>query len=624
MKIFFNGVETHDIKTSDSSYRYRTIMGENALTVFFSATEYIEIPVGSYTEFQGETYTLRTHENFKKRGPRSFDYMLIMESPSALLRKYKFRDNTSMRLKFANTAKPHEHLEMLVANLNMRDSGWSVGDCITATEKPISFNHNFCSEALQMMAEAFETEWEINNKTISLRKIEYNKESPLPLSYGRGNGFKPGVGRTNVDNMRPIEILFVQGGSRNIDKSKYGSTELLLPKNQQMTYQGRTYVVDSMGLSIRRADKPQTTFEEDSIDLSNIYPHRIGVISQVLAIDPVAHKYDFTDESIPPTLDFEEALTAGQKMTVIFYTGQLAGREFNVKFEKTDRVLPPNRFEIAAQEVDGYRMPGPGFLPVPGDKYGVFGITLPEVYIRDDSQQLGASWEMFREACEYLYNNEEQRFNFEGELDGIWAKANWSTVGPKIKLGGIVQFSDPQFLINGVLTRITGIKDFINDPHSPIIDLSTLVTKGNIKSDLQAIYSNEVTTEELNRENLDLHRRWYDYIIDFQDDRFRANEVFKDESLDPRMLAYDSGTVQFSIKDGVVTTNYMGDPNRVHVSSGTFYNHHYHAEDRDKIEEHRILGEPYIPQREWDLISIDETLQNDLGHFIYIKVPVDQ
>ena len=40
-----------------------------------------------------------------------------------------------------------------------------------------------------MIADAFETEWEVIGKTINLRKVEYFKDNPLPLSYGRGNAW---------------------------------------------------------------------------------------------------------------------------------------------------------------------------------------------------------------------------------------------------------------------------------------------------------------------------------------------------------------------------------------------------------------------------------------------------
>ena len=153
-------------------------------------------------------------------------------------------------------ATPKEFLKTIVDNLNQRDSGWSVGDYIVSTEKTIAFDHSYIDAALQSVADTFNTEWEIVGKVIHLRKVEYFKDDPLPLSYGKGNGFVPGLGRSTESESRPIEIMFAQGGSKNIDRSKYGAPELLLPKSQTLEYEGRTYISDAEGYSIQRKDKP--------------------------------------------------------------------------------------------------------------------------------------------------------------------------------------------------------------------------------------------------------------------------------------------------------------------------------------------------------------------------------
>ena len=267
MKIY-TGYSVIDVVLDTSSYRYRGIMGENTLNLFFSSEEFIEIPVGSYCEFEGVTYTLKKPENFKKHGSRNYSYTLILNDCSDNLNSYKVRDIVSKRVKFHYTAKPIEHLELLVTNLNMRESGWKVGECIDADEKVIAYNHSFISDALKSLAETFGTEWEIDSvtQTIHLRKVEYNKDAPLALSYGKGNGLKPGVGRSNLENGCPVNLLYVQGGSKNIDPSKYGASELLLPKSQKLEYEGRTYITDDEGLYITRVGADTAIVQEDSLD----------------------------------------------------------------------------------------------------------------------------------------------------------------------------------------------------------------------------------------------------------------------------------------------------------------------------------------------------------------------
>ena len=516
------GNKVLEIEVDDSSYRYRVIMGDHSLTLYYSLPEHLEIPVGSYCEFQGETFTLKRPENFKMKHKRLFEYTVLFDPPEANAKVWKFRNPVDGRLKFSLTAKPHEHLQMFVDNMNRRDKGWTVGECIDGVETLIAYDHDFCIDALTRMASTFKTEYEFTGKRVSLRKIEYNKSNPLPLSYGRGNGFKPGVGRSNTGDNPPTEILFVQGGTDNIDPSKYGSSELLLPKNQTLAYDGehfededgfiaknaRRYVVDEAGLSIRRDDKQLSSLAEDSLDCSEIYPKRVGTVSTVVAVDEKNNFYDIVDTSIPSSLNYEECLIAGETMTVVFQTGMLAGREFEVKYyHNAVKGKAARRFEIVPADIDGQTMPNTTFAPKSGDKYAVFKCMLPTAYICDNATKTGASWDMFRAAVKYLFDNEDLKFTFTGELDGIWSKKDWVNIGGRIKLGGYIRFSDDQFQKDGVLVRITGIKDYINKPHSPVIELSNTTVSGSVSSTLNDLKSEEVIVDDLHRDAIQFTKR---------------------------------------------------------------------------------------------------------------------
>lgn len=505
MKIHFNNKEI-DILVDTSSYRYTALQNVGTLYLYFASEEFINIPVGAYCIYKNITYYLMDPDDFKKKSSRNFEYTLVMYDIGAILGKYKCRDIVSKRLKFDYTAKPHEHLQLIVDNLNMRDSGWKVGECIEAEEKTINYNHIFCSEALPTIADTFKTEYEIDPaiKTIHLRKVEYNKGEPLPLEYGKDKGFVPGLGRSNKDGNRPVTILYVQGGEQNIDFSKYGSKELLLPKNQRLEYEGRAYVSDAEGLYIKRADTTLTDVQEDSLDCSHISPKRVGSVSNVVVSDKEKNFYDFIDSSIPDDLNFEDYVIEGNNMTVIFQSGMLAGsnKEFEVKYVHKER-----KFLITPQEIDGQIMPNDIYKPNLVDKYAVFGIQLPDAYICNNSTKEGASWDMFREAAKYLYENEDPKFTFKGELDSIYSKKRWLSIGGKIKLGGYILFKDPQFIPEGIKIRITSIKEYIHRPYSPIIELSNTTTGVTVSSELNKIESNEVKTDNQYKNSIQFTKR---------------------------------------------------------------------------------------------------------------------
>ena len=509
-----------DIPVDDDSYRYRAIAQAKKVELRYSLVDHVELPTGAYIEYQGERYTLWYPSDFKKEGTRVFDYTVTFGGNEEILKKYKYKllSDKPYKLKFVMTATPRMFVELLVDNLNLYDSGWTVGTVIEAPEKLLSFNHEKCWAVLGRLAEEFDTEFEIVGKTVHLRKVEYFKDAPVALSYGKGNGFLPGVGRANQGDNLPVEILYVQGGERNIDYSAYGSQTLLLPKSQELEYQGRRYKTDKDGMYVTRADRPLSSYNEDSYDASDIYPSRVGTVSET-DTEPGEDTdgndvtfYNFYDSSVPANLNFEDCLIAGQTMTVIFQTGRLAGREFDVKYVHDGR-----KFEIVSSEQDGMTLPNASLYPEVGDKYAVFNISLPAAYVCDNATKTGASWDMFREAVRYLYEREERQFTFIGELDGIWAKKNWLAIGAKLVPGGYVDFSDPQFQPDGILIRITGVRDHINRPHSPELELSNTPVGGFLSDELGKLESEEVVNDKRYKEALQFTKRRYRDAIEAQE-----------------------------------------------------------------------------------------------------------
>lgn len=493
LTLHFNNT-TLDVQESDSSYRYRSLMSKPQLVLKFSLSEFVEIPVGAWCEYQGVKYKLGSPENIKKNGTRNIEYTLTLGTLEDNMSLYKMRNPVDKRLKWSMCAKPHELVEAIVWNLNQRDGAgvWKVGECLDAAEQTVEFNHTYVDAALQDVANKFETEWEINDYTISLHKVEYFKDDPLPLAYGKGNGFEPGVGRTTQSDELPIKRLYVQGGDRNIDRSKYGSAELLLPKSQTLVYEGRTYQSDAEGYSIERIDKVSDAVKEDSLDCSEIYPSRVGTVSAVECIDAGKNFYDIIDNSIPAELNFNDYVIEGETATIIFQKGMLAGddKQFEFKYNHSER-----RFELVPQEIDGVTMPNETFSPAVGDTYAIFGIMLPDSYICNNTDKTGASWDMFREAARKLYENEDPKFTFTGTLQGLWAKKNWLRVGGRLKVGGYVLFTDEQFAPDGIPIRITGIKEFLTSPYAPVLEISNSVSGKSVSSQLREIGQNEVATD---------------------------------------------------------------------------------------------------------------------------------
>lgn len=523
----YNSRVTIAVQPDDSSYRYRALMQPRQMMLKFSLPFFFEFPVGSSVVYERQTYYVKRPEDIKKQGTRNIEYSMTLSTDDSSLGDYKMRNTVDGRLKWSMCARPHEFVEEIVKNLNtrMNTTKWKVGKCIESTEKTVEFNHSYLDAALTDIASAFETEWEITDDcTINLCKVEYNKDKTdmLALSYGRGNGFVPGVGRTSEVGGEPVKRLYVQGGDRNINRATYGEMlglddkpgELLLPLSQRIEYEGRTYESDAHGYYIERVDVISDATKDDSLDCSEIYPSRIGKCSDVIEVDAKKNFYDFVDDSIPANLDFNSYLIPGETMTVIFQTGMLAGdgKEFEVKYyHNSVNGKSARRFEIVPQEIDGITMPNETFKPKfgeNGDTYAVFGIQLPKEYICNNDDKSGASWDMMREAARKLHDCEEQKFTFTGELQSMWAKRNWERVGGNLVVGGYILFTDAQFAPSGTPIRIVGIKDYLTNPYAPTVELSNSITSpGSASSSLRQIDNTEIVVDDTKREIMQFTKR---------------------------------------------------------------------------------------------------------------------
>lgn len=488
-----NNVVVATVDISDESHHYKALCGDDYIKVEFELAEHLEVELLSYILVDGVRYTLLAPMDVTCVHSRKYEYVAIFEAMQSLLKRYRFRNPVDGRVKFSLTAKPKEHLQMLVDNLSRRDQKWRIGECVTGYDKVINYEYLTCFEALELMAQEFETEWEIVDGVISLHKVSYDKSEPMALSYGKGNGFVSGVARKNFVSDMPINVVYPQGGERNIDPSKYGNNTLLLPAGQNIRYDGMyfedeplyddalgiDYNVDIKGAFVTRTEsllQPSAEHCEGTLDCTEIYPQREGVVTDTIlrgSPDKEYNYYDIVDDTIPMSLNYEDYRIAGEDMVLVFQSGMLAGKEFVVSsyvHNSLNEDYPSRRFELISREYDGVMMPNVDFAPAVGDKYAIFGIALPDDYVCNNTTKSGASWDMLRKCVRHLHDNAKPKYTFTGNLDKIYIKAN--NLLPRLKVGAWVSFTNEGYQREPMLVRIVGIKANLNNPEIVEIDIS--------------------------------------------------------------------------------------------------------------------------------------------------------
>lgn len=488
ISLYVNGKAT-PFPISSESYHEAKVGAVSTLVVETTSDKAIAFPLGTYCTWRGEKFALYTPAEVVKVSEREYRYTLTLsgEGQQLALSKFKFivANPEDVRLSFTLTGKPRFFLEQILRSL---PAGFSIGACLEAEAQAISFKHEDCLSALSRVAEAFKTEWHITGKTLNLGKVVGNKANAVTLSYGKGKGLLSGLTASNDSEKSPVGRLFIQGTERNIDPTKYGAKSLHLPKGRNLAYEGRTYVVSADGQSLSVSGLSTDGRKEDSFDGTNIYPQRVGVVSSVV-VTPNGN-YDIVDKDNP--VDYSQYRIAGEKATITFQTGRLAGRTFDIAQDKD--VLKydhaTKRFQLVSVEEDGMRLPEPKvFYPAVGDKYAVFGVRLPDEYItKAETELLNASVRYFHEAL-------QPKVTYKAELDGLYAQKNWGALAPKLAIGAYVRLVDTSLDIDDHV-RITAIRTKLSQQYKPQITLSNEVQAPSLAVSLGTLEAEGVQQKE--------------------------------------------------------------------------------------------------------------------------------
>ncbi|WP_160111080.1 hypothetical protein [Dysgonomonas sp. Marseille-P4361] len=427
------------------------------------------------------------------------------------------------------------------------------------------------------------------------------------MSYGYNNGILGGIRRIQYDNTKIINRVYIEGGERNIDRSSYGSDTLLLPKNKRITYEGIEYTTDASGSYLERV-KPLAG-EDDSLDITKFYPRRVGTVSAVEEINDKQGFYNIIDKDIPEDLDFSKMVIEGETMTVIFQTGQVAGKEFDVKYNHAKR-----KFELKPINQNGLIYPQGNIIPAVGDKYAVFHMRMPDSYISD------AENEALDETVKHLWQGEQAQYSYRWQLDGIYARRNWGEIRGYLNIGYFVEFSDPQFLPEAVDVRIVAVKEMANDPQSPEITIANNVTSKTVGAVINEIPTVEQAVDRKDREVLNFARRRWRDTQELIDNIMGMSDEFQENLLSALVF---EGMV---FRAGAPTLQYrfLADDWQTSIEPALYFdkaNKKFHCPvSKIKHETIEIDGiKPYWTVREY----ISDHLEAETPYYLYLKCSKD-
>lgn len=634
MKIYTSNNELYLEPRLSDGFRLKIIMGDNTLTLQYSLGYYKEVPKGAWCTFKNERYFLMSDQQPTKIHDEHFDYKLILDTYIAYLKTQIFEfielvyeNDGSLTItneptpEFSLTGRPEDHLRMLCDCMNYNDPerGWTVGEYIDSDEITIDYSHNFCYDVLGMLADQFNTEWEVEGKTIHLRKVEKMKDSAIPLSYGYNKGLVSGITRTTFKE--PIGRLVIKTSDRNIDRSKYGSRTLKMPRNFSIMHEGIEYITDSTGTKLqRKVPLIEGILPADSIDLTKVYPRRVGTVTQVIKVDDSKGLYDIIDNTIPEELNFKDMIIPGEKMIVIFQSGQLSGVGGDNGFE-SGYIHAERKFTLVPINDNGLIYPQGTLIPAVGDKYAVFHISLPQTYISD------AQDELLNEALKYFLENEQPQFTYKATLDELYAKRKWGEIGGYLDLGYFVRISEPVFIPEPVDIRIISVKEYVDKEKQPIIEMSNSVTgRSAFASNNNSAQTQSQTNNRIEGNSIEFTKRRFrdaqETMQMLQESLLHFSGAINPITVQTMLLLVGDESLQFRFVNNKINPvrvphaiTYSNESKRLHADAG--------------ILQHMTLGIDSISSshrpedyRFWDMVEYISPVLTDpqAKYYVYAKV----
>lgn len=460
---------------SDNSTHQKGVMQDNVLALSFTLPEFVRLEVNDYVDFCGERFSLLNEYRPQQKSTVEYQYDIRFygiesELKKALVLKMVDGDNDPS---FALNDSPRVHLQLIADNINRikGTQNWTVGQVVTAPNQNLEYDCTYCYDALNKLAEVFDTEWWIEGNTINLSRCEHG--DLLELGYGHG---LTNLSKEENETAPFFTRLYPIGSTRNIDQNKYGSARLHLPE-------GARYVEHNTQLGIVEFAEEET--------FSGIYPRRLGHVGTVRSesrdIDGVERTiYYFTDPGL--TFDPNDYEMAGLVKHVKFESGSLNGNDFEVNFDSST-----HEFEIINQyPYDNIQLPGGAMIPRQGDDYVLWNITMPDEYYGLAEQEL-------REAVDaFLQQHSIDMAVYKGPTDYIDIEER----GIALTLGRRVRLLSAEYFTDGYRdSRITAVTRKVNKPSEADIECSYAVSSGRVASlennvvEIQAAIREQVSRE---------------------------------------------------------------------------------------------------------------------------------
>ena len=543
MKIYSNlGEKIADIPIQEDAVHERELMKSDFIRLEWSQSSLLELPCGSYVEYDGVKYRLLKDYKPEQESTQQWDYSPEFQHPIMMLGTIPFIHVTGDTTSWQSSDKETEWSwtgmainlvqEAFVPFLNKYGAdntdigtGWTaVVDSDLKASETCSFQSMDFLSALSHAAQQFECEWHLDyeNKILYFGHISITTSE---LVFEVGNNIDKPTIRENNEGY--YNAYIAKGSTRNIsqvndkgeniqvnkrlklnpkkypdgyiDRRKTNKEPLVVkeliyddiyPSLDLYIYNPRArtrYLLDSNGERI-----------EDEKDTTGYKRYSIWYVRLAYQINGEWKDFDFSKDMLIGNLSCQ---FQGNE-TSTKYTSPLAGLEFELKYHESDYVIPADPvtedtgieikkgdYEIVYNENNGLIIPTTvegGMCPLgdtePSEQNNIlrlYNIALPSEYISNAQEELE------KQALKDIAYWESDRNNYEFNSNPIAFKLDM----PQLFIGRGVKYKNGNYELN---TRISKLVQKIDFPFEVEITVGNEEIKGTtatMREQLQMVVS---------------------------------------------------------------------------------------------------------------------------------------
>lgn len=462
-----------------------TLMKEDYITLPFSVETPIDFKPGDYVDMRGvlddalggKLSKVYKYLSLQKPNvaPGKYDYELRLDAYyyewNTKIFKYT-PENQGQEAGWNLTATLDTQLGVFLRNLkangytyNGIDYDFDIDNTVENKAVLMSYDNIHLLDALFSMAA--EDKWNcdcwITENIIHFGRCEFGDAVKIEL------GVEASSMTRNDSKGTYATRIYVFGGTRNIPAN-------YRPVDEQTVVNGvvQKRLMLPSGIPYIDAYPGMTNAEavEDVVVFDDIYPRRIGTLSDVKTVDRdieadgevtgTFKAYQYKDTGL---VFKEEYIIEGEELKVTFQSGRLNGMTFGVTFNPDGAEPIEQLWEIVANEDYGRLLPDDVIRPENGDKYILSGFNIQLV---SDQYIPEAEAELLAKGKEYIKRTSIDDGTYPTTLDSEWVYQD--QINRTYDVGQRMRMVNPAFFSSeGRISRVIGWEMSLDIPYdSPV------------------------------------------------------------------------------------------------------------------------------------------------------------